>query len=191
MTRKGLDIQCYYDARMECFLLDYILFLTSSGSITEISNVYEKHDSDVYSIIQVKLAHSPVLSTFLEFPQNLFSYSFADTHFSSDLWFGSKWLQWLSYRIMIKISAKWYQLWFSVIWFLSSIALIELCFCSSLELINLLICSYHQVTSGKDGKYKRNGKAPYIFLGPLTWQAKGERASAISWHWKLLRQCFM
>jgi hypothetical protein len=85
MTRKGLDIQCYYDARMECFLLDYILFLTSSGSITEISNVYEKHDSDVYSIIQVKLAHSPVLSTFLEFPQNLFSYSFADTHFSSDL----------------------------------------------------------------------------------------------------------
>lgn len=158
------------------------LFLAWSGWITEISNVYEKHDSAVYSSIQVKLAHSPGLSTFLEFPQNLFSYSFADTHVWSDLWFGSQWLQWLSYRIMSKISAKWYQLWFGVIWFLSSIALIELCFCLSQELINLLICSYHQVTSGKDGKYKRNGKAPYIFLGLLAWQAKGERVSAISWH---------
>ncbi len=148
MTRKGLDLNAIMLEWSVSYLITFclaILFLAWSGSITKISNVYEKHDSAVYSSIQVKLALSPELSTFLEFPQNLFSYSFADTHFWSDLWFGSKWLQWLSYRIMSKISAKWYQLWFSVIWFLSSIALIELFFYSLQELINLLICSYHQV----------------------------------------------
>lgn len=80
--------QCYY-ARMDCLLLDYIFFGHFVSCLIWVNHknlqCIEKHDSAVYSSIQVKLALSSVLSTFLEFPQNLFSYAFADTHFWPDL----------------------------------------------------------------------------------------------------------
>ncbi len=141
MTRKGLDINAIMLEWIVSYLITFslaILCLAWSGSITKISNVYEKHDSAVYSSVQVKLALSSVLSTFLEFPQNLFPYAFADTHFWPDLWFGSKWLQWLSYRIMSKTSAKWYQLWFSSDF---SVQFVSLNYVFA-RCENWLICSY-------------------------------------------------